>query len=439
MSAAAAAALPPLVQELAQRVAEAGGRAYVVGGWVRDLHLGLPSKDIDVEVHGLEPAALEGLLAGLGRVNAVGRSFGVYKLTTPRAELDVSVPRRDSKVGPGHRGIAVEGDPRMGVHEAARRRDLRVNALLYDPLTGQTLDPFGGLEDLRARVLREVDPQTFAEDPLRALRAVQFAARFGFGISPSLAALCRQAPLQELPAERVWGELEKLLLKAPQPGEGLLWLGRLGLAEKVLPDLSPLVSPALAAALDHAARQRDALEEPGEQVALMLAALLHPLAPDAVERTLDRLGVHSLHRTPVRPTVRALLAALPAAPPDDTALRTLADSLVVELLLRLAHALRPQAGFMAALDRARALGVHRQPLPRLVVGADLRRLGLAPGPALGAVLTRLREEQLAGLLTERAPALARAAALVGGLGADPTRESLYSPGVQPQETHDPDP
>lgn len=431
--------LPPLVFTLAEAVAQAGGRAYVVGGWVRDLHLGLPCKDIDVEVHGLPEAALEVLLGRLGRVNAVGRSFGVFKLSAPGVELDVSLPRRDSKVGPGHRGIAVEGDPQMGVVEAARRRDLTVNALLYDPLTRQTLDPFGGLQDLADRLLREVDPRTFEEDPLRALRAVQFAARFGFTLAPSLAALCRAAPLGELPVERVRGELDKLLLKAPRPSVGLRWLSELGLAAQVLPELAPHLDAAREAAVDRAAAHREALDGEGERLALMLGALLHPLEPIQVERSLDRLGVHTVLRHPTRAVILDLLRRVPHQPPDDAALRALADRVPVGLLLRLADALHPGQGFPAALERARALGVEVGPLPRLVQGADLHALGVPQGPRMGALLAQLRREQHQGRLATREQALARAAGLARVGGGDPGLESLYSPGVQAPGTHDADP
>ena len=154
-------ALPDVVR-LALAVRKAGGRALLVGGWVRDRALGIQSKDLDVEVHSLDEDRLAEILRRMGRVNVVGRSFGVYKLTVGAHTLDVSLPRRDSKVGPGHRGIAISGDPHMGIVEAARRRDLTVNAMLYDPLTGETLDPHGGLVDLAARRLREVDCARFA-------------------------------------------------------------------------------------------------------------------------------------------------------------------------------------------------------------------------------------------------------------------------------------
>ena len=141
----------------------------------------------------------------------MGESFTVFKLDT----LDVSLPRRESKVGRGHRGFVVVGDPHMSPAEAARRRDFTLNAVAWDPIADEIIDPFGGLADLDARVLRLVDRTTFADDSLRVLRAMQFAGRFALTVDPATAAVCRAIALDDLPRERVWGEIEKLLLKAP--------------------------------------------------------------------------------------------------------------------------------------------------------------------------------------------------------------------------------
>src|SRR6478735_5705954 len=193
---------------IAESVRTAGGRALVVGGWVRDRLLDVPSTNVDIEVFGVPADHLRALLEPFGRVEAVGASFQVYKV----AGLDVSLPRRDSKSGRGHRGFAVTGDPSMSIEEAARRRDFTINAISWDPLTGEYLDPFHGREDLEQRLLRVVDPSTFPEDSLRVLRAVQFTARFSLTIDPATRDLCRAIPLDDLPAERVWGEVEKLLM-----------------------------------------------------------------------------------------------------------------------------------------------------------------------------------------------------------------------------------
>ncbi|MCK6520799.1 hypothetical protein L6R49_05080 [Myxococcota bacterium] len=390
-------ALPDVVR-LALAVRKAGGRALLVGGWVRDRALGIESKDLDVEVHGLDETRLAELLRRMGRVNVVGRSFGVYKLTVGAHTLDVSLPRRDSKVGPGHRGIEIAGDPFMGVLEAARRRDLTVNAMLYDPLTGETLDPHGGLIDLQARRLREVDPTTFLEDPLRALRAVQFAARFGFTMTESLRALCRVAPLMELPAERVRWELEKLLLKAPKPSDGLRLLVELELLPQVLPGLVGLVTPTLLQTLDRAAIEREGLHTEAERLTVMWAALLSPFRGDALLIALDRLGLHTHNKYPLRARVIDSLREAKPTPLSDADLRRLADVLPLPILLRVRAARFAEAPSGPDLLRADRLGVLDGPLPRLLSGADLARLGVPPGPRMGELLDAARDAQTRGEL-----------------------------------------
>src|SRR6266508_710140 len=202
--------------EIAVAVRHAGGRALVVGGWVRD-HLlrQAHGSNIDLEVFGLPADRVRQLLETFGRVEAVGESFQVYKI----GDIDVSLPRRDSKAGRGHRGLVVAGDPDMSIEEAARRRDFTVNAISWDPLTSEYFDPFDGRGDLQRRLLRMVDAATFSEDSLRVLRAVQFAARFEFELDEETRRLCRAIALDDLPAERIWGEIEKLLF-ARRPSIG---------------------------------------------------------------------------------------------------------------------------------------------------------------------------------------------------------------------------
>src|SRR5262245_21509298 len=190
----------PVVQ-LCRAARVAGGRALLVGGWVRDFVRGVENVDYDIEVYGLEAPALRSLIEAHGKVDAVGEAFTVYKVRlrderrresfVPTILVDVSMPRRESKTGRGHRGFVVEGDPQMSLEEAARRRDFTINAMMYDPLRDEILDPYGGREDVARGVIRVVDPRTFVEDSLRVLRAMQFAARFEYSIDPGTVALCR--------------------------------------------------------------------------------------------------------------------------------------------------------------------------------------------------------------------------------------------------------
>ena len=229
--------LHPGCVEVAKAVREAGGRAVVVGGWVRDHLLGVRSKDVDIEVFGLDTARFEALLANFGKVHAVGRAFGVYRVAG--IDVDFSLPRRDSKRGPGHRGFDVRPDPSLGFAEAARRRDLTVNSIGIDPLTGEVLDPHGGRRDLGRRLLRATDPARFPEDPLRGLRVAQFAARLEMTPDSALVALCRTLDLSELSGERVFEEFTKLLLRAARPSIGFKVLEDTGLI-RFFPELDAL-------------------------------------------------------------------------------------------------------------------------------------------------------------------------------------------------------
>ena len=194
--------LPKNVVELSRAIGDAGGRAMLVGGCVRDELMGIEPQDWDLEVYGVEPGLLRTMLEAHGRVDAVGEAFTVYKLGQ---DLDVALPRRDRKVGRGHRGFVIEGDPNMSYEEACSRRDFTVNAILKDPLSGEMIDPFDGAGDIERKVLRHVSEATFAEDSLRVLRAAQFAARLEFDIAPETGELCRSIDVTYLTKERIWG------------------------------------------------------------------------------------------------------------------------------------------------------------------------------------------------------------------------------------------
>ena len=171
--------VPEKITKLAEAVKENGGRAMLVGGCVRDELMNIAPKDFDLEIYGIEPPKLREILDSFGRVDAVGEAFTVYKLGN---DLDIALPRRERKIGRGHKGFVIEGDPQMSFAEAAKRRDFTINAILKDVLTGEIIDVYGGREDIENKIIRHVSAETFAEDSLRVLRAAQFAARFEFTI-----------------------------------------------------------------------------------------------------------------------------------------------------------------------------------------------------------------------------------------------------------------
>jgi len=443
---------------IATAIRDAGGRALVVGGWVRDRLLGLPeSINVDLEVFGVPGDRLRALLESFGRVEAVGESFQVYKLGT----IDISLPRRDSKAGRGHKGFVVTGDPDMSIAEAARRRDFTINAISWDPLSGEYFDPYRGRDDLERRLLRMVDAETFADDSLRALRAVQFAARFELALDEATAALCRRIPLDDLPAERVWGEVEKLLF-APRPSIGFALAMDLGIVSKLFPELQALkgcpqepewhpegdVWVHTLQVIDQARARIDDLPRP-EQIAVMLGAVCHDLGKPATTAFsdgrirsmdheeqgvppatafLDRLNVHSIDGYDVRRQVLGLTAQhlKPGSwfkvrdEVGDGAFRRLAHKVDLELLARLAKAdcegRKPGRFDCTAMDwfleRARSLGVEHRPPAPILLGRHVLALGLKPGPRVGEVVKAVYEQQMDGTVTNLDEAIAAARRLL---------------------------
>ena len=228
-----------IAETIAEKVAGAGGRAYCVGGFVRDKIMGRDNEDVDIEVHGISPDVLKEILGGLGTPLSFGQSFGIYTLAG--SGVDVAMPRREKKTGTKHMDFEVDIDPFIGTKEAAKRRDFTINALMEDILTGEIIDHFGGLADIEAGVIRHVDDESFAEDPLRVLRAAMFAARFGFTVAPETTELCRGMDLSGLSRERVEGELKKALLGSDKPSVFFETLREMDQLDVWFPELRSLI------------------------------------------------------------------------------------------------------------------------------------------------------------------------------------------------------
>ncbi len=455
--------IDPLVLNLCQAIHAQGGRAFLVGGWVRDHLRGVPNVDYDLEVYGLEPARLRELLDAHGTVNAVGEAFTVYKvklnveatphsaLNTQHSALDVSLPRRESKVGRGHRGFEITGDPWMPYEEAARRRDFTINAVMYDPLADEFIDPHHGRDDLQNRVIRAVDPTTFIEDSLRVLRAMQFAARFEFTIDPATVELCRSIDLSDLPAERIWAEVEKWLLQAQKPSFGFWAAIELGITEKLWPEIHALrgcpqeyewhpegdVDIHTAMVIDEARKLIDDLPH-AKKLAVMLGALAHDFGKPTTtkledgrirskghedaglpptESFLERLKLNTIDGYDVRKQVVALVADhlapgqfhksfLQGQKVSDGAFRRLAQRVEPDLLYRVARAdclgrtgdFKPDAmeWFIAHVNDL-AIPV-KAPEP-ILLGRHVLELGLKPGPQIGRLTKAVYELQLDGKVT----------------------------------------
>ena len=204
-----------MAKKIAEKVDASGGCAYYVGGYVRDLLLGNPGKDIDIEIHGISPDELKKILTSLGDLLEYGESFGIFGLRG--YSLDIAMPRKEECRGKGHRDFDIFVDPHIGTLGAAKRRDFTINAMMQNILTGEIIDHFGGKGDLKAGIIRHVNDGSFSEDPLRVLRAAQFASRFEFSVARETVDLCREMDISTLAKERVMGELEKALMKANRP------------------------------------------------------------------------------------------------------------------------------------------------------------------------------------------------------------------------------
>ena len=439
--------IPEKVVKLAGSIRDAGGRALLVGGCVRDMLMGAQPKDSDLEVYGVEPARLREILEHFGSVNAVGEAFTVYKLGH---EIDVSVPRRERKSGRGHRAFLVEGDPEMSFEAAASRRDFTINAIMQDPLTGEIIDPFHGMEDIQNRLLRAVSPLSFGEDSLRVLRAAQFAARFGFEIEPQTVALCRDIDLSDLPSERIWGEVAKLLLQARRPSVGLQLLRELGALEQIFPEIRALIDvpqdrewhpegDVFVHTLLVIDRARELIDELpyAKRVTVMLAALAHDFGKPATtefvdgrlrsrgheeagvaptESFLNRLNLYTLDGYDVRGQVLALVREH-LKPGEfykkrdevgDGAFRRLARKCEPDLLYRVARADSlgrnaewvPREQWYGAeaqewfIKRARELEVEQHPPAPLLMGRHLLEMGLPPGPKIGEITQAVYEMQM---------------------------------------------
>jgi len=446
---------------LAETVRDNGGRAMLVGGCVRDELMGVEPKDWDVEVYGIEPSRLRTILDSFGEVNVVGEAFTVYKLGN---DLDVAIPRRERKVGQGHRGFVVEGDPDMSFEEACSRRDFTINAILKDPLTDEIVDPFHGGEDIDKKVLRHVSAETFPEDSLRVLRAAQFAARMEFDIAPETVAICKTIDVTDLPKERIWGELEKLLLRSQQPSIGLRWLYDLGVVDQIFPELKSLVGVRqepewhpegdvdvhTLMVVDEARKLIDRLPYE-KKVAVMLGALAHDFGKPpttkffdgrwrshshdeaGVEPTLtflDTIGIYTLNGYDVREQIVQLVRyhLKPGEfynaknPVGDGAFRRLARKVEPDLLYRVAKAdslgrnpdwLPPEKRFGSDaqewfIEKVRELQIEKKAPEPILMGRHLLEIGLEPSPRFKQILDEVYELQLDGKITTVAEAIAKA-------------------------------
>ena len=457
----------------------------MVGGTLRDFLLGKAYKDLDLLVTGLPQNDLMRLLRRRGRVQRVGQAFGVLKFL-PRAwddpPIDIALPRVETSTGVGHRDFAVTFDHTLPIETDLERRDFTINAMALDLLAERLIDPFGGHADLEGCVLRQVSPLAFPEDPLRMLRGVQFASRFGLRVEPETwsAMAAHAAAINTVAPERIAMELHKLF-QAPRPSHGFVLMHEVRLLPHLFPEIDRLAalpdarsatsqedSPLEASRFGRSMRRLDTVRQGTDLIHrgdlhVLLAALWLDCQPaedesaDAQEAPLrwaaglaqERLEALRATTIGVRPDLVAALIAGSDFAVDDLAqagsLRHFAHRLgcdeafmVIDLRVaeRLAnHAAQGMDDLLDVRRRLRAEIERGSPLglkDLAVNGNDLRQIGVAPGPGMGRILNDLLHSVLDDpARNTREELLAAAASVLSDQVGLPTGAS---PSPQPSPT-----
>ena len=407
--------LPGRLLKIAGDIREAGGRAFLVGGWVRDALLGKSCRDYDVEVYDMAQDALVPILSKYGRTNLVGKAFGVIHLAMKGLSLDFSFPRTESKVGYGHRGFVVHTDEKLSFKEAALRRDFTINAMGMELPELTLCDPYGGIDDLKSHTLRHVGP-AFAEDSLRILRGVQFASRFGCTLAPDTVELCRTLSLDDLSVERLFEEFKKWLLKPGKPSLGLKAFLDIKLDE-YFPEIHPFKESweTLGTILDNMVPLRDTLPE-AQAMEFAFAALLSDSAETSL-KFLERITNETHLLKIVPPLLKAYQELDTAIVNDAPALRRLAVKLGGLKLLGLLVKCTPREFYADSAADGECFAdklwkaaseldlIEEAPQPYLM-GKMLMDMGVKPGKQMGEIIKKSFELQLDGEIKNAEEAIA---------------------------------
>ncbi len=402
---------PKELQKVFQKLLTQQIRPIIIGGYVRDFLLHKTSKDIDVELYGIDSyEKLEKLLQEFGRVNSVGKSFGICKLQLAEYEVDFSFPRRDSKIAQGHRGFSVEVDTTLDFKSAAKRRDFTLNAIGFDVEKQRFLDPYEGRKDLHKGILKAVDSQTFQEDPLRVLRAVQMSARFSLQLSPDLLTLCiqmvKRGVLQELPKERILEEIKKLFFRSAKISQGFFLLEKLGTFTFFTPldTLNKQQIQNIANSLDRFTHK----EANKTNLSIMFALVCYYFTKEQTEEFLA-------HFTTDTKLIKKVLLLIQHkeffkhSQISDYDLYTLATKLPLEeyFLFLSAHTQEPSKvlHIKKLYKRAKKLQILKEKKPNLLQGKDLISLGLEPSKIFSHILDSAYKAQIQGKFTSKEDAL----------------------------------
>ncbi|QOY55825.1 CCA tRNA nucleotidyltransferase [Candidatus Sulfurimonas marisnigri] len=375
----------------------------LVGGFIRDKILGLNSKDIDIEIYGISSfSKLEELLEEFGSVNSVGKSFGVCKLHYEGYDLDFSFPRVDNKNNIGHRGFQIEINPNLDFKTAASRRDFTINAIGYDVKNKILLDPFNGLVDLKNKILRVVNEDSFIEDPLRVLRAAQFCGRFELSIDKKLFELCKDMVsnqlLNELPKERIFEEIKKLVLKSNRPSIGFELLKKFGTN----------IYTSNIYILDEISKQLTT--NSATNTVLMLAALCFDYNDKQATYFIQNLTNEKELLNRVLPLIKNhnKINEIFNSNIDNYKLYKLATEVKIEELLILSSAIyftKNSSNIYEAGDaiykRAKELNILKEKLPPLLKGKDILNFKIKPSPEFSKILDDAYEAQMSCEFTTR--------------------------------------
>jgi len=435
--------IPKSIEKVFTLLFDHGAYPLIVGGYVRDHFLKRESKDIDIEVYGINSfKKLRAALEELAPVHEVGKNFGVLKMDYDGYDLDISLPRTEKKTGKGHTGFEVQTNGQLDFKTAAKRRDFTMNAIGYDTKSGYFIDPYNGQKDIEAGVVRHINDDTFVEDPLRILRAVQFCARFNFTLNANTLKLCQnmveENMLEELPAERIFQEYKKLLLRANKPSQGFELLNKMKALAPELKELQGVVQDETyhpeGDVWIHTMMSIDAMAElrTGDEkrdITLMLATLCHDFgkveATEVIKGKIRSIG----HENMLKPTQtfiqhlsdeKALLdeietlikehlmpSALFKQKSKDPAIRRLSTRVNIENLLLLARAdhfgrttkdaqsKTYKAGDWLA-ERAKKLKVTQAQPEAFLLGRHLIAEGMKPGLEFKVILKEAYEHQLDG-------------------------------------------
>ncbi len=436
--------------KIAEDIRSNGGRAFEVGGCIRDefLKIRRENDDIDIEVYGIYPDKLQSILSKYGNVDLTGKSFAVYRISS----LEISLPREDRKISVGHKGFQVKVTPDLPYRAACLRRDFTVNAIMRDIITGEIIDPLNGIRDLKMEVLRACDLKYFADDPLRAYRAMRFSAYLGFGIELNTLKFCRKMNIRSLPPERIFGEYRRMLIECRYPGRGLLSAHACGLLDEeneilqmVTCDQELLWHPEgsvflhTVISLQTAYHFRDKIEDKEDKLIFMLSVLLHDIgkpqttkietegkkknriispghqsmgvkiARDVmrrwkvpkkiINRVLSLIGAHhrifdlwSARNVVTAGAIRRLMR--------DTELYLLKPLFLSDKYGR-GQRIGKSEEIIWLEETIKKMKIDINQLKPLVMGRDLIKIGVKPSPRMGKLLKRIYEAQLDGLFKEK--------------------------------------